>query len=50
LQHFAALPANEILITDPRSVLIEEPEVDLAHLFGDLVVPRSAARLRQAGK
>jgi hypothetical protein len=37
LRHFAALMANEILITEPRPTLVEEPDVELAHLFDELV-------------
>lgn len=37
LRHFAALMANEILITEPRPMLVEEPDVELAQLFDELV-------------
>ncbi len=37
LQRFAELLANEIVITEPRVMLVEEPELDLAQLFEDLV-------------
>lgn len=37
LQHFAELLANEIVITEPRAWLVEEPEVELAHLYEQLV-------------
>lgn len=37
LQRFVALTANEILITNPRPVLVEEPAVELAQIFDDLV-------------
>lgn len=37
LQRFASLLANEIIISDPRPTLVEEPDVELAQLFDDLV-------------
>ncbi len=37
LQRFAGLLANEIVITAPRPTLVEEPDVELAQLFDDLV-------------
>ena len=37
LKHFAALLANEIIITEPRALLVEEPEVELAQLYEDMV-------------
>jgi Protein of unknown function (DUF3037) len=37
LQRFAALLANEIVVTPPRPTLVEEPDVELAQLFEDLV-------------
>lgn len=37
LQRFADLLANEIQITEPRAMLVEEPEVELAQLFEELV-------------
>jgi len=37
LQRFAELLANEIVITEPRVMLVEEPEVELAQLYEQLV-------------
>lgn len=37
LQRFAAVLANEIVVTPPRPTLVEEPDVELAQLFEDLV-------------
>lgn len=37
LQRFAELLANEIIVTEPRSVLVEEPDVELAQLYEQLV-------------
>ncbi|MEQ1752203.1 MAG: DUF3037 domain-containing protein [Prosthecobacter sp.] len=37
LRRFAALMANEIMITEPRPTLVDEPDVELAQLYDDLV-------------
>jgi|JI10StandDraft_1071094.scaffolds.fasta_scaffold284416_3 hypothetical protein len=37
LRRFASLMANEIVITDPRPALVEEPDVELSQLFDELV-------------
>jgi hypothetical protein len=37
LRRFASLLANEVIISDPRPTLVEEPEVELAQLFEDLI-------------
>jgi hypothetical protein len=37
LQRFVGLMANELRLTDPRPVRVEEPEADLDQLFADLV-------------
>lgn len=37
LRRFAALLANEIVVSEPRPTLVEEPDVELAQLFDDLV-------------
>jgi len=37
LQRFAELLANEIVITEPRTMLVEEPEVELSQLYEQLV-------------
>jgi hypothetical protein len=37
LRRFAVLLANEIVISDPRPALVEEPDVELAQLYDDLV-------------
>ncbi|MCX6874710.1 MAG: DUF3037 domain-containing protein [Verrucomicrobia bacterium] len=37
LQRFAELLANEIVITEPRVMLVEEPGVELAQLYEQLV-------------
>jgi hypothetical protein len=37
LGHFANILANELVITPPRSVLVESPEIELSHLYEDLV-------------
>ena len=37
LRHFAKLLANEIIITEPRATLVEEPNVELAQLYDELV-------------
>ena len=37
LRRFAALLANEIVVSDPRPTLVEEPEAELAQLFDELV-------------
>ncbi|MCP5532478.1 MAG: DUF3037 domain-containing protein [Akkermansiaceae bacterium] len=37
LRRFAALLANEIVVTPPRTTFVEEPDVELAQLFEDLV-------------
>lgn len=36
-QRFAELLANEIVITEPRAWLVEEPEVELAQLYDQLI-------------
>lgn len=47
LRRFASLTANEIVITEPRPTLVEEPDVDLAQLYDDLVARLSGGNLRQ---
>ncbi len=37
LQRFCELLANEILITEPRPLLVEQPEVELSQLYDQLV-------------
>jgi hypothetical protein len=37
LSRFAELLANEIVITPPRAMLVEEPELDLKRLFDEVM-------------
>lgn len=36
-RRFTSLLANEMIISEPRETLVEEPDVELAQLFDDLV-------------